>query len=75
MVVKSKIAEDYTKDVDEVFGVLKWYKVKLNLKKCMFRVSIGKFLGFMVSQKGIEGNSKTIKEMLDMQVLRSMKEA
>lgn len=47
-VVKSKRAEDHIKNLDEVFGVLKKYKVKLNLEKCIFGVSTEKFLGFMV---------------------------
>lgn len=38
--------------------------MKLNLLKCMF--GFGKFLGFMVNQKGIKANSKKILVLLDM---------
>jgi len=49
--------------------------VKLNLKKCAFGVASGKFLGFLVSNHGIEVNPtqiKAIEEIPDM--LTSRKE-
>lgn len=48
--------------------------MKLNLGKCVFRVSSGKFLRFMVSQQGIEANLEKFKATLDMVSLRSAKE-
>ena len=48
--------------------------MKLNLAKCVLGVSSGKFLSFMVSQRGIEANSKKVKVILDMASPRSMKE-
>jgi len=48
--------------------------MRLNLAKCVFRVSSGKFLGFMVSQQGIEANPEKVKAILDMTSLRSVKE-
>jgi hypothetical protein len=41
--------------------------MKLNLAKCAFRVSSGKFLEFMVSSRGIEANPEKIQAILDMQ--------
>lgn len=46
---KSRKAEDHTKDLSEVFVMLRKYKMMLNPKKCVFEISIGKFLGFIVS--------------------------
>lgn len=40
----------------ETFQTLRSYHMKLNPSKCMFGVASGKFLGFMVSQRGIEAN-------------------
>ena len=40
--------------------------MKLNLAKCAFRVSVEKFLGFIVNSRGIEANPDKIKAMLDM---------
>jgi hypothetical protein len=41
--------------------------MKLNLAKCAFGVSSGKFLGYMVSNRGIEANPEKIQAVLDMQ--------
>ena len=48
--------------------------MRLNPAKCMFGVSSGKFLGFMVSQRGIETNPEKVKAILDITSVRSMKE-
>ena len=40
--------------------------MKLNPAKCSFRVSAGKFLGFIVNNRGIEANPDKIKVVLDM---------
>ena len=40
--------------------------MKLNSIKCTFRVSVGKFLGFIVNSQGIEANPDKIKVVLDM---------
>ena len=49
MLVKSKEAKTYLADLQEAFDTLRRYKMKLNPAKCLFRVSSGKFLGFIVS--------------------------
>ena len=48
--------------------------MKLNPSKCAFRVSLGKFLGFMVSQKGIEANPDKIQAILNMKLPMNIKE-
>ena len=40
--------------------------MKLNPSKCVFGVASGKFLGFMVSQKGIEANPKKVQAIINM---------
>ena len=40
--------------------------MKLNQAKCAFGVSAGKFLGFIVNNRGIEANPDKIKVVLDM---------
>ena len=47
--------------------------MKLNLSKCVFGVTTGKFLGFMVSQRGIEVNSEKVKAILELEPPRTMK--
>ena len=49
IVVKSKTREEHVLQLQEVFHLLRKYGMKLNPSKCAFSVSVGKFLGFMVS--------------------------
>ena len=74
MLVKSKKDEDHLADLKETFQALRRYNMKLNPTKCVFRVSSGKFLGFMVSQRGIEANPDKIKAILEMSPPKTVKE-
>ena len=60
MLVKSLTIKQYVQDLVDIFSTLRLYNMKLDSKKCTFRVEAGKFLGFMVSQMGIETNTKKI---------------
>ena len=66
MLVKSVKAELHITHLADEFQVLKSYNIKLNLAKCAFGVSVGKFLGFVVKSRGIEENPDKIKVVLDM---------
>ena len=59
--VMSKKRGDLIADLSETFANLREYQTKLNPAKCVFGVPAGKLLGFIVSQRGIEVNSKNIK--------------
>ena len=48
--------------------------MKLNPNKCAFRVASGKFLGFMVSQRGIEANLEKVRAILEMTSPKIVKE-
>ena len=74
MLVKSKEEEDHLDDFKETFNTLRQYSMKLNPLKCAFRVSLGKFLEFMVSQRGIEANPEKVRAILKMSSLRMTKE-
>ena len=54
MLMKSRREDNHLDDLKETFDSLCSYNMKLNPSKCTFEVTAGKFLGFMVSQKGIE---------------------
>ena len=56
MVIKSKVTFKHIRDLEEAFSMLKMHKLWLNTSKCSFRVSSGKFLGFMITHRGIEVN-------------------
>ena len=49
--------------------------MSLNLGKCAFGVSLGKFLGFIVSQQGIEANPEKIWAILEITSLKTVKKA
>ena len=56
MVVKSKIVSEHVGDLINIFEILRKHKLCLNASKCSFGVSFGKFLGYMVTHRGIEVN-------------------
>ncbi|XP_012834007.1 PREDICTED: uncharacterized protein LOC105954870 [Erythranthe guttata] len=66
MLVKSVKVSDHLTDRDQCFAILRKYKMKLNPLKCSFRVRGGKFLGYMISQRGIEANPARIEAITSM---------
>ena len=74
MLVKSLDEGKHLDDLQETFNTLKRYNMKLNPSKCAFGVASGKFLGFMVSHKGIEANPEKIKAILDIKPSQNVKE-
>ena len=60
MVMKSKAVKDYISDLIETFKVLRKHHSKLNVSKCAFGASLGKFLGYLVTNWGIEVNPNQI---------------
>ena len=74
MLVKSLDKGRHLDDLQEIFNTLRRYNMKLNPSKCAFGVASGKFLGFMVSHRGIEANPEKIKAILDMKPLQNIKE-
>ena len=47
----------------------------LNLAKCVFEVSSGRFLGFISHQRGIDANPERVRAVTEMQSPHSVKEA
>ena len=74
MLVKSIWEDDHLNDLEETFDTLWSYNMKLNPSKCAFGVTIGKFLGFMVSQRGIEVNLDKIQAIMELALLKTVKE-
>ncbi|KAB2617051.1 hypothetical protein D8674_012920 [Pyrus ussuriensis x Pyrus communis] len=73
MLVKSKHADQHIANLSETFSILKKYQMRLNPNKCAFGVGYEKFLGFMISQQGIEANPEKIKAIMDMKELLAEK--
>ena len=74
MVVKSKITSEHLEDLRVVFEILRSHKLRLNAAKCSFGVGSGKFLGYMVTHRGIEVNPDQIKAITNMRTPRNPKE-
>jgi hypothetical protein len=66
MIVKTKDNEDPFKDLKYVFQRLRQYNLRLNPLKCTFGMEAGKFLGFMLTSRGIEANPDKCRAILDM---------
>ena len=74
MVVKSKVVSEHLEDLDGIFNVLRRHKLRLNTSKCSFGMGSGKFLGYMVTHRGIEVNPDQIKTINDLKPPRNAKE-
>ena len=74
MLVKSREELAHLDDLKEMFATFRQYQMKLNPSKCAFGVASGKFLGFMVSQRGIEANLKKVQAILNMTSPKTVKE-
>jgi hypothetical protein len=61
IIVKTKARLTLVEDLTLVFDKLRATRTKLNPYKCVFWVSVGKLLGFLVSHRGIEANPEKIR--------------
>nr|KYP48628.1 Retrovirus-related Pol polyprotein from transposon opus [Cajanus cajan] len=74
MVVKTTSAEGHAADLAEVFIQIRRHNMRLNPEKCVFDVQGGKFLGFMITSRGIEANPEKCKAIIQMQSPQTVKE-
>ena len=61
MVVKSKLESEHVNNLENIIEILRRHKLQLNTFKCSFGVELGKFLGYMVTHRGIKVNPNQIK--------------
>ena len=69
MVVKSKMVTEHLEDLGDIFDILRRHKLRLNASKCSFGMGSGKFLGYMVTHRGIKVNPDQIKAINDLKPL------
>ena len=74
MVVKSKLVSEHLVDLSNIFEILRRHKLRLNASKCYFGVGSGKFLGYMVTHRGIEVSLDQIREINNLQPPRNPNE-
>ena len=74
MLVKSSRASNHVLQLQECFNILNKFGMKLNPTKCTFGVASGDFLGYLVTERGIEANPKQIAALIDTLPLRLIRE-
>jgi hypothetical protein len=74
IVVKLKKHVNLIDDLKETFKNLHKYKMILNPNKCIFDISSGKLLGYMVSSRGIDANPTKVEAIEKLQPSRTRRE-
>ena len=74
IVVKSKARENHFSDLRRVFERCRLYKFRMNPLKCAFGVPAGKFLGFLVHQRGIDVDPSKAQAIATMKPPTTVKE-
>jgi hypothetical protein len=72
VVIKTQEDEGLISDLAETFDNLRKIKMKLNPEKCTFGVPLGKLLGYMVSNHGIDPNPKKVLAITKMKPPESL---
>ena len=74
MIVKSHDRETHLDALKSFFYRIRKYNMRLNPQKCVFGVTSGKLLGFVVSQDGIKVDSDKVKAIQELPPPRTEKE-
>lgn len=74
ILANSKKRQDHIVALSAIFDRLEKYKVCLNPKKCVFGVQSGKILGYVVSMRGIKVDPARVKEILEMEAPKTLKQ-
>lgn len=60
------LCKDLLNDLQEVFAILRSINMKLNPEKCTFALGAGKFLGYLISRRGIDANPSKLSAITEM---------
>lgn len=66
MIMNTLEEEIHAKDLEDITRLVRNYNMHLNLAKCSFGVQTRKFLGFMLTNEGIEPNPNKFQSIIDM---------
>ncbi|KAK0589555.1 hypothetical protein LWI29_015789 [Acer saccharum] len=75
MITKSQMTHQHPEDLCQTFQVIRENQMRLNPAKCAIGVAAGKFLGFMVHERGIEANPKKIKAIIELESPNTLQQA
>ncbi|RYR53176.1 hypothetical protein Ahy_A06g028171 [Arachis hypogaea] len=74
MLAKTESGEQLTDDLKVIMNTLRKHQMRLNPTKCAFGIEAGKFLGFMITQRGVEANPEKCRAVLEMTSPKNLKE-
>jgi len=74
MLVKTAFSASHLDHFQQCFDILNEFGMKLNPLKCTFAVPSREFLGYIVTERGIEANPRQINAFLSMSSLRTIRE-
>ncbi|CAA0840378.1 Uncharacterized mitochondrial protein AtMg00860, partial [Striga hermonthica] len=74
ILVKSRSSISHVEDLRETFTTLRTFGMKLKPSKCAFGVRAGRFLGYIVTERGIEANKDKVQAILDMAPPKNVRE-
>jgi hypothetical protein len=74
IVIANKNKEDHLADLAETFANMRDTRLRLNPKKCVFGVRLGKILAYLVSHRGIEANPTKIQAITNLTPLQSTRD-
>ncbi|GKC56458.1 reverse transcriptase domain-containing protein [Tanacetum coccineum] len=74
LVIKSRTKQEIIRDIEETFKTLREINLKLNPKKCTFRIEEGTFLGYKVNTKGIKVCPDKVEAVLGLPFPKCLKD-
>ena len=74
LVVKSHYKGDHLQDLKVMFDIMRTHQLKMNPTKSFLGMSSGKFLGFVVTTKGIHLDPDKVRAIQDLPPPRNLKE-
>ena len=72
--VKSRAKGDHIADLKRVFNIMQAHQLKMNPIKSFLGVACGKFLGFVMTSKGIHLDPEKVRDIQEMQPSRNFRE-
>ncbi|RYR34843.1 hypothetical protein Ahy_A10g049885 [Arachis hypogaea] len=74
MLAKTESGDQLTNDLKVIMSTLRKHQMRLNPAKCAFEMKAGKFLGFMITQRGVEANPEKCRAVLEMTSPKNLKD-
>ncbi|XP_072089167.1 uncharacterized protein [Arachis hypogaea] len=71
---ETESGEQLTDDLKVIMNTLRKHQMRLNPRKCAFGMEAGKFLGFMITQRGVEANPEKCRAVLEMTSPKNLKD-